>query len=362
MRPIALYLPQFHTFPENDKWWGEGYTEWTAVKGAKPLYRKHMQPRVPMAKDYYDLSEEDAKTLKRQAKHARECGIYGFCFYHYYFRGTLLMEKPLEILLKHPEINLKYCLCWANESWTRAWYGLNEEILQPQLYGHEKDWKNHADYFIRFFKDDRYIKIDNKPVLCIYRTPDIDELTDMLNVITKKTIDAGLEGLYIIGGKTAGEIESRKDIVDAYYYFEPGYTLKHDFGRRNTALYNVGTGTRHAMNSVFKTKMLERRIPIDRIYDKIVSRDYAINEFPGMLARWDNTPRRSYKGLVYTGASPEKFRDALYKLNEKIDGRENDYVFLNAWNEWGEGAMLEPDEQEGFAYLEAVRQVVKNGK
>ncbi len=360
MRPIAMYLPQFHTFPENDRWWGEGYTEWTAVKNAKPLYKGHIEPRTPMAYDYYDLSDEDARALKRQAKLAKECGIYGFCFYHYYFDGKLLMEKPLEILLKHPEIDLKYCLCWANESWTRAWYDMEEEVLIEQTYGIDIDWERHANYLVKFFKDERYIKIDNKPVLNIYRTIDIEDLAEMLNVFTKKAIDAGLEGLYVVGGRTAGEIDSRKELVDAYYYFEPGYTLKHDRGIFNTLRYNFGTGLRHLANGLLKKHILERRIPIRNIYKPILKREYAANEFPGIIARWDNTPRRSYKGLVYTGASAERFEEALRALKKKVEGKEYDYVYINAWNEWGEGAMLEPDEEEGLGYLNAVMRVMRD--
>jgi len=360
MRPIAMYLPQFHTFPENDSWWGEGYTEWTAVRQAKPLYRGHLQPRIPMAYEYYDLSEEDGRTFKRQAKLAKQCGIYGFCFYHYYFDGKLLMEKPLEILLKHPEIDLKYCLCWANESWTRAWYDMEEEVLLEQTYGIDIDWEKHADYLVRFFKDERYIKIDNKPVLNIYRTGDIDDLAQMLNVFTKKAIDAGLEGLYVVGAKTAGSLDERKELMDAWYYFEPGYTLKHDMGFMNTLRYNLGTGLRHLANGAARKNILERRIPISNIYKPIMKRNYAINEFPGILARWDNTPRRGYKGLVYMGASPEKFEKALRAIKKKIEGRENDFVYINAWNEWGEGAMLEPDTAERFGYLEAVKKVVED--
>ena len=358
MRAIAMYLPQFHTFPENDEWWGKGYTEWTAVKNAKPLFKKHVQPRIPMAYDYYDLSEEDGRTLKRQAKLAEQMGLYGFCFYHYYFKGKLLMEKPLEILLKHPEIKMRYCLCWANESWTRAWYDKQEEVLLEQTYGKEPDWEAHAEYLIRFFKDERYIKIDNKPVLNIYRTFDISYLSDMLNVLTKKTIDAGLEGLYVVGARTAGEIDNRKEQMDAYYYFEPGYTLKHDMNLLHILSYDIGTGLRHAFNGIFKKEVLERRIPVEHIYKPIIKREYAANEFPGIFLRWDNTPRRGHKGLIYTGTTPAKFEKALRALKNKVDGRENDFVYINAWNEWGEGAMLEPDVQDGFEWIEAFKRVM----
>lgn len=357
MRIMAMYLPQYHSFPENDKWWGKGYTEWTAVKRAKPLFRGHIQPRVPLGGRYYDLVKDGAETWKWQAELASKYGVYGFSVYQYYFTGKKLMERPLEILLSHPEINLKYSICWANESWTKAWYDLKEEVLMPQEYGGEKEWGEHFDYLMRFFADPRYIKIDNKPMLQIYRTMDIKRLPEMAAYFNDRARENGFAGIYLVGGNTAGELEKRSGLLDAFYDFEPGYTLKHHMSRAGIFDYNVGTGARHLCNRVFHTQTLERRIPIDRIYKPIASRDYAENEFPGLIARWDNTPRRSYKGLVYTGVSPEKFGKALEVLKKKTEGRRNDLVFVNAWNEWGEGAMLEPDEEQGYAYLEEIRRV-----
>ncbi len=361
MKALALYLPQFHTFPENDEWWGKGYTEWTAVKKAKPLFRGHIQPRVPFGLDYYDLSEESANTLKRQAKHAKQFGLYGFCFYHYYFTGDMLMQKPMEILLRHPEIDIKYCICWANESWTRTWYGLDEEVLMAQKYGHDRDWGRHFDYLLPFFRDERYIKIDNKPMLNIYRTFDIKRLQDMLELFNNRARRAGFDGIYAVSGKTAQDEEKRTELINGYYYFEPGYTLKHDMGFINSNIYKAGTGARYIYNKLAKKKILERRIPVEHIYKSIEKREYGEDEFPGVFARWDNTPRRSYRGLVYTGSSPEKFEEILRILKEKTEGREKDFVFINAWNEWGEGAMLEPDEAEKFGYLEALKRVLKDG-
>ena len=155
MRVLALYLPQYHSFKENDEWWGKGYTEWTAVGRAKPLYRGHIQPRVPLGERYYDLVKEGEETLLWQARLAREYGIYGFCFYQYWFKGKMLMEKPMEILLGHPEIDMNYCICWANETWTRTWYGLSEQVLMQQDYGEEEDWYRHFEYLLKFFKDKR---------------------------------------------------------------------------------------------------------------------------------------------------------------------------------------------------------------
>ncbi len=366
MRALALYLPQYHAFRENDEWWGEGYTEWTAVRNAKPLFTGHEEPREPYDGIYYDLSDPSGDRLRIQAEQARKYGIYGFVFYQYYFTGHKLMERPMEILLEHPEIDLKYCICWANETWRRAWYDYNEEILMEQRYGDEPEWRAHFDHLLRFFEDRRYIKKDGRPVLCIYRTFDIKELQRMRDCFDKWAKDAGLPGIYFVGGKTAGELDTR-NICDAYYYFEPGYSLKHGLTGFETMEYNISTGLRQTATKgrgVFKRGgtgkkeglILERRIPIEWIYGSLLKRDYENNEFPGIIARWDNTPRRGYKGLIYTGASAEKFGAALCRLRDKIP--EDSFVFINAWNEWGEGAMLEPDRAEGYAYLEAVSKAV----
>ena len=360
MKVMCMYLPQYHSFPENDEWWGKGYTEWTAVKRGRPLYKGHIQPRVPLDGRYYDLVNEGAQTLKWQAETARKYGIYGFSIYQYWFKGRQLMQRPMEILLEHPEIDINYCICWANESWTRTWYGLSEQVLMKQEYGEEEDWYNHFEYLLKFFNDKRYIKIDNKPVLQIYRGFDIDCLDRMLLCFNKWAHGEGVDGIYAVAGRTAGEQETRTELIDGYYYFEPGYTLKHDFSKWNELIYNSSVLVKTMANSLFKEKRLERSIKASLILDGIKSRDYKENEFPGLIADWDNTPRRGYKGLVYKGTSPEKFEEVLQVLKEKKEGHKTDLVFINAWNEWGEGAMLEPDEYRGYGYLEAIKRVTEN--
>ncbi len=359
MKVMCMYLPQYHTFPENDEWWGRGYTEWTAVKRGRPLFKGHVQPRVPLDNRYYDLVNEGVETLKWQAETARKYGIYGFSIYQYWFRGRQLMQRPMEILLEHPEIDINYCICWANESWTRTWYGLSEQVLMKQEYGEEEDWYDHFEYLLRFFNDKRYIKIDNKPVLQIYRTFDIDCLDRMLNCFNKWAEGEGYDGIYVIAGKTAGPQETRSGLIDGYYYFEPGYTLKHDFSKLNEMKYNVSVLWNTMLNKIFREKRLERSIKASSILDRIRDRNYEENEFPGLIPDWDNTPRRDYKGLVYRGTDPEMFEEVLKVLKNKKEGHKTDFVFINAWNEWGEGAMLEPDEYRKYGYLEAVRNVTK---
>ena len=359
MKIICMYLPQYHAFPENDSWWGKGYTEWTAVKRGTPLYKGHKQPRVPLGENYYDLDKDGVETLRWQAKLAKENGVYGFAIYQYYFKGHKLMEKPMETLLANPDIDINYCICWANETWTRTWYGLQNEVLMAQEYGDEKDFRDHFEYCLKFFKDERYIKIDNKPVFQIYRSFDIQDLDKMLDCFNKWAKEEGFNGIYVISGKTAGEQETRSNLIDGYYYFEPGYTLKHDFSKIAQFKYNAGVVINSFTNRFVKTKRLERSINAKDIIEPIVNRDYADNEFPCLIPDWDNTPRRSYRGLVYKGTNPDYFKSALHKLKQKKDNHKTDFVYINAWNEWGEGAYLEPDELRGYAYLEAIRDVNK---
>lgn len=362
MKVICMYLPQFHSFPENDEWWGKGYTEWVAVKRAKPLYKGHVQPKVPENGHYYDLDAEGVETLRHQAEMARKYGIYGLAMYQYYFNGKTLMEKPLETLLSHPEIDLNYCLCWANESWTRTWYGLESQVLMEQTYGDESDWRRHFEYMLRFFKDPRYIKVDNKPVYQIYKTFDIPCFEQWAKCFDKWAKEAGFDGIFIISGKTAAGQEERtecKKLIGGYYYFEPGYSLKFNLTKTQKLVYNTSVAIKSILNRfrAENNRCLERIIKADWIYRAIISRDYGDNEYPGLIPDWDNTPRRSYKGLVYKGTSPEKFEKTLNILKDKVNDHHNDFVYVNAWNEWGEGAYLEPDEYRGYKYLEAIKRV-----
>ena len=167
MKIIPFYLPQFHNIPENDEWWGNGFTEWTNIKSAKPLFEGHKQPKVPINGNYYDLLNDDVKIW--QAELAKKYGIYGFCYYHYWFNGKMLLEKPMEQMLTNHNIDIPFCICWANAAWTKAWVGEEKKVLIPQTYGGRNEWEEHFFYFLPFFKDRRYIRENNKPVIIIYR-------------------------------------------------------------------------------------------------------------------------------------------------------------------------------------------------
>ena len=170
MKIIAFYLPQFHNIPENDEWWGNGFTEWTNVKKAKPIFEGHQQPKVPLNNNYYNLLDDNVKVW--QADLAKKYGVYGFCYYHYWFNGKMLLEKPMEQMLENKEVDIPFCISWANEPWTKAWVGDEKKMLIAQEYGQEEEWKEHFMYLLPFFKDERYIKKDGKPFFIFYR-PDI---------------------------------------------------------------------------------------------------------------------------------------------------------------------------------------------
>ena len=222
MKIIAFYLPQFHDIPENDEWWGKGFTEWVNVKKARPLYKGHEQPRIPLNNNYYNLLDDKVKIW--QAKLAKEYGVYGFCYYHYWFGGKLLLEKPMEQMLENPNIDIPFCISWANEPWTKAWVN-EKKVLIPQFYGGKKEWKEHFDYLLKFFKDSRYIKEDGKPLLVIYRAEVIEHLNEMLDYWSELAKKNGFKGMvYAYQNITFDLIPNKDDSRFTYNIeFQPSY-------------------------------------------------------------------------------------------------------------------------------------------
>lgn len=358
MKVICMYLPQYHEVPENNKWWGEGYTEWTAVKKSKPIFKGHAQPKIPV-NGYYDLDKEFRETLLTQARLMKEYDVYGLCFYHYWFSGKLLLERPLEKLLKNPDIDIKFSLCWANESWSRTWDGNAKEILAKQEYGEKTEWKAHYEYLFNYFKDERYIKIDNKPMIHIYKSSDIPCFVEMMEYWNELARESGFNGLYIVVGNTMGNIETRGESFDAYYNFEPGYSLRHKRNGIKKFIYFVECFLKMKLNVIFKTKLMEHLIDGNEIYKLTTKNSKNIlsdkKTYYGTFPSWDNTPRRNYKGTVIKNCTPESFKDNLRSIKKISDC--NDFVYINAWNEWSEGAYLEGDTINGYEYLQAIKDV-----
>lgn len=370
MKIIPLYLPQFHTIPENDEWWGKGFTEWVNVRDAKPLFEGHNQPRVPLNNNYYDLS--DIETLKWQCRIAKEYGIYGFCMYHYWFNGHLLLEKPMEMLLAHPEIDIKYCVSWANHDWTDAWKASNRQpkVLIAHNFDDEKDWVDHFNYLLPFFKDPRYMTENNKPLMVIYIPNIIRKLKKMLDVWSQMARDNGFDGLTFIYQSAASSFDNSWDhsLFDYGVEMNPGY---------------VGLANRQKNSSFFPKLMkysheikrflhIRRSLLPQKKITEVSKADYdytwqrilelrPISNAPKMIpcafTDWDNTPRHKERGYLYQGVSPDKFKSYFKQL---IDNTKNfydtDMIFVFAWNEWAEGGYLEPDEKNGFAFLKAIKE------
>lgn len=344
---LAFHLPQFHTFPENDEWWGKGFTEWVNVKKAVPLFEGHNQPRVPQDKYYYDLSKDE--DIQRQVDLAIKYGLDGFCFYHYWFDGKLLLEKPVE-KFKTLERKLPYCLCWANEPWTRSWDGNVKDVIMPQYYGGEREWEEHFVYLLPFFQDEYYIKKDNKPMMVLYRTNNIPDCDKMISYWHKRCMDEGFDGIYLVEEMNAFQKEAFCANSDAVIEFEPMNALKkRTFIRKSMDLLKS-----KCHNIKNRTKLTICNY--DQIWKQILSTKYKNEKqvYLGGFVDWDNTARKGKNGLVFKGASPEKFKKYLRLQIERAKKVNSEFIFLNAWNEWGEGTYLEPDEKYGTAYLEAI--------
>lgn len=359
MKPIAFYLPQYHEIEENNIWWGEGFTEWDSVKNAKSYFTGHDQPKIPLDNNYYDLSDQDATTWKWQAKLAKENGVYGFCIYHYWFKNSKqLLEKPVKILLEHDEIDINYCFCWANEPWKRTWYSYNEELLMEQEYGSINEWTKHYNYMSTFFKDPRYIKKNNKPVLAIYRCAAIEKLKEMKELWEKLAKKDGFDGIYLISGNTSFKRETRLEIIDSEYRFEPAYTLHYKIPKYARVPSYIRRKIVFCLNKLTNKKSIENVESMNLLYRYMPSKfkENGIKVYPGICPSWDNTPRKKWKGTYFSKSSPNLFKKKLEFFNENLD--KDDFIFINAWNEWSEGAYLEPDEKNKYNYLYAIRDVV----
>ena len=356
---IAFYLPQFHRIPENDAWWGEGFTDWVNVKKARPLFAGHCQPREP----HHDLGYYDPTTpgvLEKQARIAREHGIHGFCFYHYWFDGKLLLEKPLERLLAKPDIDLPFCLCWANEPWTRAWDGKERNVLMPQRYGGKSAWRAHFNYLLPALSDPRAIRVDGKPILLIYRIGNIPQANAMLSYWRQLAIQAGLPGLHLVamltGFTDSGDFQNVD--IDAACEFHPTYALKPRFtdifgpglriGLHRRAMKKFLPFTRKAITKIGYNTLWKRILSLKKVFPV---------QYRGGFVAWDNTPRKGHGGMIIEGATPERFGHWLGRQVKRAldDHKQEPLIFLNAWNEWAEGAFLEPDTAWGTQYLEAVK-------
>lgn len=364
---IAFYLPQFHQIPENDKWWGEGFTEWVNVKKAKPLFKNHIQPKIPLNNNYYDLSNNDVLTW--QINLARDYGLYGFCFYHYWFKGKKLLEKPIEDFLKNKSQDFPFCLSWANEHWTNAWVSNKNSVLMEQDYGNIHDWKNHFNYLIQFFKDRRYIIENNKPVFIIYRPELIDCLEEMLNYWNNQAKENGFDGIHYIYQHPSYRYSNKRcdRLFENYIEYQPvdaqtkmlsqNFKTAREVKRRITLFLEkkMKIDLRYITNRTLK------KWDYDKIWNQILT-SVPENEkaIPGAFVNWDNTPRRGRNGSVYQNFTIDKFSKYFseqIKRSQRI--YKSEYLFIFAWNEWAEGGYIEPDVKNNYAVLEAIRDAIR---
>ena len=367
IKVIAFFLPQFHSIAENDEWWGKGFTEWTNVKKAKPLYEGHYQPKVPLNDNYYNLLDNDIKQW--QIKIAKENGIHGFCFYHYWFDGKLMLQKPLEQYLDNKELDFPYCFCWANPPWTKIWAGQGSSILIDQEYGNFDQWELHFQYLLPFFKDERYIKEEGCPLFIIYIPSEIPCLVEMLEYFKKRAKEEGFKGIKLAYQYWVDDTTDMilRPLFDYCIKFQPIYAL-HELEERGKKglLVKFLKNANNLMERFFKfspsDKFLKlRKSNYDEVWEKIIEKPIKSKDIPCAFVAFDNTPRRGQSGKVIIGATPEKFEYYLHQLKNKIVAEyDTNLLFVTAWNEWSEGAYLEPDEKYGYRYLKAIKEVFVN--
>jgi lipopolysaccharide biosynthesis protein len=348
---LAFYLPQYHPIPENDEWWGRGFTEWTNVRKAQPQFAGHNQPHVPSDLGYYDLRDRDVR--RRQATLARDAGIGAFAYYHYWFNGHQLLEQPVEEMLKLQEPAFPFMLVWANENWTRRWDGGEHRILMEQHYSLDDDLE-HIRALRPALTDDRYLRRDGKPVLGIYRVSKLPDPLATTELWRREVEQWGLPGLYLVNIESCGDPVSdpRPLGFDAAVEFQPSWAnlpMKPPRYMLRRLLRWLGPRYSHYILR----------------YDDVAIRamksaDTTYPRWPGITPGFDNTARRRRNATILTGSSPATYQrwleDALLRSEEiarTYDDGSGGYVFINAWNEWGEGNHLEPDQLHGRAFLDA---------
>jgi lipopolysaccharide biosynthesis protein len=354
-RIIAFYLPQFHPIPENDEWWGEGFTEWTNVRKAKPLFKGHYQPRIPADLGYYDLRMPEIR--EAQAKLARSAGVEGFMYWHYWFgNGKMLLERPFKEVLESKQPDFPFCLGWANHSWTnRMWnpsaQNTKEFRMIEQTYPGESDSINHFNYLLKAFIDKRYIKVHGKPLLYIYNPLHIPAISGLLKLWNKMAIDNNLNGIYFVA--RGNEDETKKLLEAGFNAVNPNIQ------------WNAESKVKGKYLRLLHRKIAEnfRGIILDKykyseIIKHLIPKDIEENHvYPTIIPQWDRTPRSGKRTTLYYGSTPELFGSHVESIIKKISNKpkEDSIIFLKSWNEWAEGNYIEPDIKFGLGYLNALK-------
>lgn len=345
IKAVAFYLPQYHPIPENDRWWGKGFTEWTKVSQARPLFPGHDQPKIPGDLGFYDLRLLDIQ--RQQAEMARQYGLFGFCYYYYWFNGKRLLDIPLLQMLAHPEIDFPFCICWANENWTRRWDGLDQEILIRQEYSPDADVE-----FIRdlepFLRDPRYIKVHGRPLLAVYRPDLLPDSSGTAARWRQHCRECGIGEIFLVMVQTNfGESDPRPLGFDAAIHFPPHCSSIRNITGSVPGLADDFRGLIYSYEHLAESEVHRQPPPY--------------TWFRGIMPGWDNTPRRGMQSHLAYGSTParyEKWLDHIcdYTIRQNPEGER--FVFFNAWNEWAEGAYLEPDARYGYAFLNRTAKVL----
>ena len=361
IRTIAFYLPQFHPIPENDEWWGKGFTEWTNVVKAKPLFKNHYQPKLPTELGFYDLRVPEVR--EQQALLAKEYGIEGFCYWHYWFgNGRRILERPFNEVLESGKPDFPFCLAWANETWTGIWHGLTNEILIEQIYPGKDDYIEHFNFLVKAFKDKRYMRIDDKPIFVVYRPEAIPDLALFVNTFQQQAQANGLKGVYLIATNVPITWNAQQNGFDA---ITPSNHDKLAYVKSESDFKNY-----------YRKKINGKRI--SKIYKGILKRPTHVYEYseamkwfvkdyeslaqvyPMVIPNWDNTARSGVNGFVLHNSTPELFKQVMQKAISKVKDLSEDkrVVFIKSWNEWAEGNYIEPDRKYGRKYLEVIKELI----
>jgi lipopolysaccharide biosynthesis protein len=350
---IAMYLPQFHPIPENDNWWGKGFTEWTNVTKARPAFRGHYQPHLPSDLGFYDLRLPEVREL--QAKLAKENEVHGFCYYHYWFNGKRLLSRPFDEVLESGKPDFPFCLCWANENWNRRWDYREGSVLIGQDYNHEDDL-NHIKFLIQAFKDERYIKIDGKPLIIIYRISELPNPLETTNLWREEAIKNGFKDLYICGmeGNHIQKYNHVSEVgLDAVIQFQPSFSFMSKNEKIFKSIFSYILNRKGHM--IYDYKSLSKLM----MSWNSKKRGYPI--FPSVTPSWDNTSRRKKEAYVLRNSTPKLYEEWLRSEVKRIknnDDLTHKIIFINAWNEWAEGCHLEPCLKWGHSYLEATKKAM----
>jgi lipopolysaccharide biosynthesis protein len=359
-RLIAFYLPQFHPIPENDEWWGPGFTEWTNVAKARPLFRGHEQPKIPGELGFYDLRLPETRIA--QARLAQEHGIEGFCYWHYWFAGRRIIERPFNEVLESRQPNFPFCLAWANETWSGIWHGRPKQILIEQTYPGESDYAAHFKAVLPALLDDRYIRVNGKPLFIVLRPDKLPDARLFTGVWRRLAEQAGLPGLHLLGCARGAEKTEE-------YGFDGQMSRGFPSATPTSALEQIilrktgRTFQQLRTAAAFKLRLGNpgpRVVSYEKVFRDAYTGELNGDTYPVVYSCWDNTPRSARRGYVLRGSTPEHFANFLTQAIGQVESRpsEDRIVFIKSWNEWAEGNYLEPDVKWGRGYLNAVRQVV----